>query len=48
MDTDVIEWNVMRSTLESPPEHLEKGSRNTRRSHPPSMTTITTLVTWLA
>ena len=34
--------------IESLPEHLEKGSKNTRRPHPPSMTTVTPLVTWLA
>ena len=42
------EWSVMRSTLESPPEHLERGSKNTRRPHPPSVTIITSLVIWLA
>ena len=26
--------------MESPPEHLERGSKNIRRPHPPSMTTI--------
>ena len=48
IDTNVIESSVMRSILESPPEHLEKGTKNTRRPHTPSMTTVTSLVTWLA
>ena len=48
IDTNMIEWSMMRSILESPPEPLERGSKNTRRPHPPSMTTITSLVIWLA
>ena len=47
-DINVIGWTVMRNILESLPEHLEKGSRNIKRPHPPFMTTITSLVTWLA
>ena len=44
-DIDVIGWTVMKNILESLPEHLEKGSKNIKRPHPPFMTTITSLVT---
>ena len=47
-DIDVIGWTVMKNILESLPEHLEKGSSNIKRPHPPFMTTITSLVTGLA
>ena len=35
IDTNVTGWNVMRNTLESPREHLERGSKNTSRHPPP-------------
>ena len=47
IDTSVTEWNVMRNTLESPQEHLERGSKNTSRHPPLYMTILTPLVTIL-
>ena len=34
IDTSVTGWNAMRNTLESPQEHLERGSKNTSRHSP--------------
>ena len=34
-DTNVTGWSVMRNTLESPLEHLERGSKNISRHLPP-------------
>ena len=45
IDTSVTGWNAMRNTLESPQEHLERGSNNTSRHHPLYMTILTPLVT---
>ena len=39
-DTNVTGWNVMRNTLESPLEHLERGSKNISRQLPLFMTTL--------
>ena len=39
-DTNVTGWSVMRNTLESHLEHLERGSQNISRHLPPSMTTF--------
>ena len=36
IDTKVTGWNVMRNRLESPQEHLERGSKNISR-HPPNI-----------
>ena len=45
IDRSVTGWNAMRNTLESPQEHLERGSKNIS-SHPPLyMTILTPLVT---
>ena len=46
-DTNVTGWSVMRNTLESPLEHLERGSKNISRHLPPSMTTLTSSVIML-
>ena len=46
-DTNVTGWSVMRNTLVNPLEPLERDSRNISRHPPPSMTTITPLVTML-
>ena len=46
-DTNVTGWSVMRNTLVNPLEHLERGSKNISRHLPPSMTTLTSLVTVL-
>ena len=46
-DTNVTGWNVMRNTLESLLEHLERGSKNISRHLPLFMTTLTSLVTML-
>ena len=35
IDTNVTGWNVMRSILESPQEHLERGSKNTVKAPSP-------------
>ena len=43
-DINVTGWNVMKSTLESLQEHLERSSRNTKRLHPKYMTILTPLV----
>ena len=46
-DTNVAGWSVMRNTLVNPLQLLERGSKNISRHPPPSMTTITSLVTML-
>ena len=46
-DIHVTGWNVMRNTLDSPLEHLERGSKNTSMHLPLFMTTLTSLVTML-
>ena len=46
-DTNVTGWSVMGNTLLNPLEHLGRGSKNISRHPPPSMTTITSLVTML-
>ena len=45
IDTNVTVWNVMRNTLESPQEHLERGSKNISRHPPQYMTILTSQVT---
>ena len=42
-DINVTGWSVMRGTLESLQEHLERGSRNTKRLHLQYMTILTQL-----
>ena len=44
IDTNVIGWIVMKNTLESPQEFLERGSRNIRRHLPQYLTILTPLV----
>ena len=44
---NVTGWSVMKSTLESLQEHLERGSRNTKMFHPQYMTILTPLVIML-
>ena len=44
-DTSVTGWNAMRNTLESPQDHLERGSKNTSRHPPLYMSILTPLVT---
>ena len=43
--TNVTGWNAMRNTLESPQEHLERGSKNISRHPSQYMITLTPLVT---
>ena len=47
-DINVAGSTVMENIYESLPEHLGKGSRNTKRPYAPYMTTIALLVTRLA
>ena len=45
IDKNATGWNAMRITLESPQEHLERGSKNISRHLPQYMTILTPLVT---
>ena len=45
IDSNVTGWNAMRNTLESPQEHLERGSKNISRHPPQYMTILTPMVT---
>ena len=43
-DINLTGWSVMRSILENPPEHLDRGSKNIKRTPPQYIPNLTSLV----